>query len=59
MVDVLEHERSRLIDRSCARAGGRVGLRAGVNRKRGKAWGAVGHGESSMLAAQWDLVAKS
>ena len=47
MVDVLEHERRRLIDRRRARAGGRIGLRAGMDRERGKAWDAVGHGRSS------------
>src|SRR3977135_4373353 len=47
MVDGLEHERGRLIDRGCARAGGRIGLRAGMDRERGKAWDAVGHGRSS------------
>src|SRR5207302_5284493 len=46
MVDVLEHEGRRLIDRRRTRAGSRIGLRAGVDRERGKAWDAVGHGPS-------------
>ena len=37
VIDVVEHEGRRLVDRRRARAGGRVGLRAGVDRKRGKA----------------------
>ncbi len=47
VVDVLEHERRRLIDRRRARAGCRIGLRAGVDGERRKAWDAVGHGRSS------------
>ena len=47
VVDVLEHERRRLIDRGGARAGGRIGLRAGMDGERGKAWDAVGHVRSS------------
>ena len=46
VVDALEHERRGLIDRGRARAGGGIGLRAGVNGERGKAWAAVGHGRS-------------
>src|SRR5262249_1117470 len=47
VVDVLEHEGGRLIDWRCARTGGRIGLGAGMDRERGKAWDAVGHGRSS------------
>ena len=43
VIDVVEHERRGLIDRRCARAGGRVGLRAGMDRERGKAGNAFGH----------------
>jgi hypothetical protein len=43
VIDVVEHEGRGLVDRSCARAGGRIGLRAGVDRERGKAWNAFGH----------------
>ena|ERR1051325_5126537 len=34
MIDVVEYERRRLIDRCCASAGGRIGLCAGVDGKR-------------------------
>ena len=34
VVDVVEHERRRLVDRRRARAGGRIGLGAGVNGQR-------------------------
>ncbi len=44
VIDVVEHERRGLIDRRRARAGGRIGLRAGVDRERGKAGSAFGHG---------------
>src|SRR5438270_9370095 len=38
MIDVLEYERGRLVDRRRACAGGRVRLRPGMDRKRCKAW---------------------
>jgi hypothetical protein len=44
VIDVVEHERRGLVDRGRARAGGRVRLRAGMDRERGKAGGAFGHG---------------
>ena len=34
VIDVVEHEGGRLVDRRRARAGGRVGLRAGMDGKR-------------------------
>ena len=37
VLGVLEHERRRLVDRDGARAGGRVGARAGVDRARAHA----------------------
>ena len=37
VVDVVEHEGGGLVDRRRARAGRRVGLRAGVDGKRGEA----------------------
>jgi hypothetical protein len=43
VLHVVEYERGRLIDRGCARAGGRVGLGAGVDGKRCKPGFAVGH----------------
>ena len=43
VVGVVEHERRGLIDRRRARAGGRVGLRAGMDGEGGKAWNAIGH----------------
>ena len=51
VIDVVEDERRRLIDRRRARAGGRVGLRAGMNRKRGEAGRAFGHGASVMAVS--------
>ena len=42
--DVVEHERGRLIDRRGPRAGGRIGLRAGVDGERVEARCAVGWG---------------
>src|SRR5262249_59673490 len=47
VMDGLEREGGRLIDRRCARTGGRIGLGTGMDRERGKAWDAVGHGRSS------------
>ena len=44
VVDVVEHEGGGLVDRRRARAGGRVGLRAGMDGERGEAGSAVGHG---------------
>ena len=44
VIDVVEHERRGLIDRSGAGAGRGIGLRAGVDRQRGKPGDAVGHG---------------
>jgi len=49
VIDVLEHEGGGLIDRRRARAGGRVGLRAGVDGKRREARSAFGHGRSSWV----------
>ncbi len=43
MIRVIEDERRGLVDRRRARAGGRIRLRAGVNRERGKSRGAFGH----------------
>ena len=43
VIDIVEDEGRGLIDRRRARAGRRVGLRAGVNGQRGKAGLAVGH----------------
>ena len=43
VIDAFEHEGRRLIDRRCARAGGGIGLRAGVNGERGKAGNAFAH----------------
>src|SRR5262249_9613959 len=43
VIDILEHERRGLVDRGRACAGGRIGLRAGVNGKRGKSRSAFGH----------------
>ena len=53
VIDVLEHERRRLVDRGCARARGRVGLGAGVDRERSEAWGAVGHSSSSVADGRY------
>ena len=46
VVGVVEHERRGLIDRRRARAGGGIGLGAGMDRKRGESRVAVGHGRS-------------
>ena len=43
VIDILEYERSGLIDRRGAGAGRRLGLRAGMDRQRRKARGAVCH----------------
>ncbi len=43
VIDAFEYEGRRLIDRRRARAGGRIGLRAGVNGERGKAGNAFAH----------------
>ena len=51
MVDVLEHERGGLVDRRRARAGGGIGLCAGVDRQGRKTWDALGHGRSSSWRA--------
>ena len=45
MIHVLEHEGRRLIDRRRARAGGRIGLGAGVHRKRCKSRNSIAHGQ--------------
>ena len=44
VIDVLEHERRRLVDRRRARAGGGIGLRAGVDGERCEARRALRHG---------------
>ena len=49
VIDVIEHERGGLVDRRGARAGGRIGLRAGVNRKRRKSRDVFGHDARSDL----------
>ena len=43
VIDAFEHIRGGLIDRRRARAGGRIGLRAGMDGKRGEARNAFGH----------------
>ncbi len=43
VIDAFEHIRRGLIDRRRARAGRRIGLRAGMNGKRGEARDAFGH----------------
>ena len=53
VIDVVEHERRGLIDRGRARAGGRIGLRAGMDRKRGKAGSAFGHGALLWCGRLW------
>src|SRR5579862_1717316 len=54
MVDAFEDEGCRLIDRRRARAGGRIGLRAGVNGERGKAGNAFAHRPVLMF---WETMA--
>ncbi len=49
VLDVVEHERRGLIDRRRARAGGRIGLGAGVDRERRKARSAFGVGHEVVL----------
>src|SRR5215469_14439577 len=44
MIDIIEHERRRLVDRRCAGPSGWVGLGAGMHGKRRKAGSTVGHG---------------
>ena len=48
VVDAFEHERGGLVDRGRARAGGGIGLRAGVDGQRRKPGSALGHGRSSL-----------
>src|SRR5262249_4599176 len=43
VVDAFENVRCGLVDRGCARASRGVGLRAGMDRKRGKSRDAFGH----------------
>ena len=43
VIDAFEHVRSSLIDRRRARAGGRIGLRPGVDGERGKSRNAFSH----------------
>src|SRR6185312_13966518 len=43
VIDAFENVRSRLVDRGCARASCGIGLRAGMDRKRGKTRDAFGH----------------
>src|SRR4029077_7565657 len=49
VIDAFEYVRRRLIDRRRTRAGGRIGLRAGVNGERGKAGNAFAHRPVLML----------
>jgi hypothetical protein len=51
VIDVVEHEGGGLIDRGDARAGRRIGPRAGVDRQRRKAGLVVGHGPSRLASA--------
>jgi hypothetical protein len=46
MIGIVEHEGRRLVDRRYPRAGGGIGLRAGVHSKGGKAGGTIGHASS-------------
>jgi hypothetical protein len=43
MVDIVEDEGRRLVDRRRARAGGGIGLCACMNRKRVEPWNSLGH----------------
>ncbi len=52
VVDVVEHERRGLVDRRRARPRGRIGLAARMDRERGKAGRAFGHGCSLRLRAK-------
>src|SRR6516162_8595025 len=43
MVNIIEYERRRLVDRRCTGAGGRVGLGAGMHGERRKTGSTVSH----------------
>jgi hypothetical protein len=57
VVGIVEHERRGLVDRRRPRAGGRIGLRAGMHGEGGKSRKAVGHFSSFLKAHRCGVAA--